>query len=86
MPDQTRRAGNRSVMSWPSKTMRPAVGEKNPVIRLKKVVLPAPLGPMMARNSPGSTVIDTSLTAIRLPKCFETFLTCNRLTTPPFAE
>src|ERR1700722_19512760 len=63
--------------------MRPEVGVKKPVIRLKKVVLPAPLGPMMARNSPGSTVIDMPFTAIRLPKCLETFSTRNRLTVSP---
>ena len=73
-------------MSWPSNRMRPDVGAKKPVIRLKNVVLPAPLGPMMARNSPGSTFIEILLTAIRLPKCFDTFWTCKRLTTPPFAE
>ena len=32
--------------------MVPEVGGKNPLIRLKKVVLPAPFGPMIARNSP----------------------------------
>ena len=44
-------------------------------MRLKKVVLPAPLGPITARSSPGSTVIDTSSTATRLPKWRETFST-----------
>ena len=42
------------------------------------MVLPAPLGPITARSSPGSTVIDTSLTATRLPKCLETFSTCKQ--------
>jgi len=45
-----------------------------------------PLGPITARSSPGSTIIDTSLTATRLPKCFETFSTRNRVTMSPFAE
>ena len=66
-------------MSSPSKIMRPELGRRNPLIRLKNVVLPAPLGPMMARNSPGSTVIDTSLTAMRLPKCLDTLSTRNKL-------
>ena len=35
----------------PSNTISPAVGSKNPEIMLKNVVLPAPLGPMMARSS-----------------------------------
>ena len=86
MPHHTRRAGRKWVTSWPSKTMLPDVGVKKPVIRLKKVVLPAPFGPMIARSSPGSTVIEISLTAIRLPKYFETFLTWSRLITPPYAE
>src|ERR1700734_4261781 len=86
MPSQTRRAGNSPLMSWPSKRMRPDVGLKNPVIRLKKVVLPAPFGPMMARSSPGSTVIEISLTAIKLPKCLETFSICSKLTMSPFSR
>ena len=42
-------------MSCPSNMMVPAVGGKKPLIRLKKVVLPAPFGPMMARSSPFAT-------------------------------
>jgi len=38
---------------------------EKPLIKLKKVVLPAPLGPITARSSPGSTVRETPLTAIR---------------------
>ena len=56
------------VMSRPSNRIEPEVGAKKPLIRLKKVVLPAPFGPITARSSPGSTVIDTSRTATRLPK------------------
>jgi hypothetical protein len=51
---------------------------------LKNVVLPAaPFGPMMARNSLGSTVMEMLLTASRLPKSFYTFLTRSKLMTPP---
>ena len=64
--------------------MRPAAGVKKPVIRLKNVVLPAPFGPIMARSSPGATVIEILLTATRLPKFFDTFLTCRRMMTPPW--
>ena len=74
MPRQTRRAGSRSVTSSPSNMMRPDVGVRKPLIRLKNVVLPAPFGPMTARSSPGSTVIDTSSTATRLPKCLRDVL------------
>ena len=38
------------------------------------MVLPAPLGPITARSSPGSTVIETSSTATRLPKCLRDVL------------
>ena len=83
MPRHTRRAGNRLVMSSPSKKMRPELGRRNPLIRLKNVVLPAPLGPMIARSSPSSTVIDTLLTAIRLPKWRDTLSTRNKLMVSP---
>src|SRR5664279_1191719 len=85
MPRHTRRAGNSDVMSSPSNTMRPELGVRKPLIMLKNVVLPAPLGPMTARSSPGSTVIDISSTAIRLPKCLQTLSTRNRLMTRAFA-
>ena len=60
------------------------VGGKKPLIRLKKVVLPAPFGPITARSSPGSTVIDTSSTATRLPKRRDTFSTLSRVMTGSF--
>ena len=62
-------------MSWSSNVMRPDVWVRKPLIRLKNVVLPAPFGPITARSSPGSTVIDTLSTATRLPKCFDTLST-----------
>jgi hypothetical protein len=40
------------VMSVPSKTTRPNVSMRVPVMRLKTVVFPAPLGPMRLRISP----------------------------------
>src|SRR5215470_223648 len=58
-------------MSWPSKTMRPPVGRSTPVRQLKKVDLPAPLGPMMARISPRRTLTETLLSAVRPPKRIE---------------
>src|SRR4051812_18258641 len=48
--------------------MRPASGRRNPVSWLKSVLLPAPFGPMMARNSARPTSNDTSLVATRPPK------------------
>jgi hypothetical protein len=63
--------------------IEPEDGGKNPLIRLKKVVLPAPFGPMMARNSPLATLSDTSRTATRLPnrlltlQISSTFMPCS---------
>ena len=79
MPIATRFSGEVRVTSWPWNKMRPEVGGKNPLIRLKNVVLPAPLGPMMARSSPGGTVSETESTATRLPKCRLAFSTTSRL-------
>src|SRR3989442_10437214 len=55
-------------MSSPSKTMRPPVGRRRPVRQLKKVLLPAPFGPMRARTSPRRTSRVTPLRAVRPPK------------------
>src|SRR5581483_11960898 len=55
-------------MSWPSIRMRPAVGRRTPVMQLKRVDLPAPLGPMTARISPRRTLSDTRSSAVRPPK------------------
>ena len=75
MPQPTRARGQqRGDVLVRRSTMRPAVGAKKPLIRLKNVVLPAPFGPITARSSPGSTVIETSSTATRLPKCLVTLL------------
>src|SRR5439155_1954496 len=60
----------RPAMSWDSAGERPAVG--SPEIRLKSVVLPAPLGPMSARRSPARTARATSSTARRPPNALET--------------
>jgi len=50
-----RAAAPRRVMSWPLKRMRPSLGRYCPLNRLKKVVLPAPLGPMMDFRVNGAT-------------------------------
>src|SRR3974390_3610320 len=42
-------------MSWPLRVTEPEAGVTSPVIRLNSVVLPAPLGPMISRRSPGAT-------------------------------
>src|SRR5205085_5913014 len=47
---------------------RPALGGITPEMALKKVVLPAPLGPMMPTSSPPSIATETPSTAVRPPK------------------
>ena len=53
------------VMSRPLKKMRPRVGGRNLVSRLKQVVLPAPFGPIRAWMVPRSTRRLTPLTATK---------------------
>src|SRR5690554_3950988 len=47
--------------SCPSKVMEPAMAWTEPEIVLNRVLLPAPLGPTIATNSPSLTVMFTSL-------------------------
>ena len=51
-------------MSVPSNTTRPDVGSWLPASSENSVVLPAPLGPMMPRNSRSSTETSTVSTAV----------------------
>ena len=68
IPRRTRYTTERSRMLSPSNQISPALGGKKPVIRLKNVVLPAPLGPITARSSPSLMANETSRTACSLPK------------------
>src|SRR5262245_27726886 len=61
------RSGGSPVMSSPSSRMRPPVGRSTPVTQLKNVLLPAPLGPIRARISPGMTDRVTPLSAVSPP-------------------
>jgi hypothetical protein len=45
------RCASRPVMSSPCRAMRPELTGKRPLIRLNRVDLPAPFGPMMACRS-----------------------------------
>ena len=45
--------GGNPVMSLSRKKTFPDDGRKAPAINLKRVVFPAPFGPMMPRSSPG---------------------------------
>src|ERR671930_659521 len=53
------------VTSRPLSTTRPASARRCPVIRLKSVVLPAPLGPMIALTLPFGTSNETRETATK---------------------
>ena len=44
------------VMSRPNSATEPLSGASSPVMRLNRVVLPAPFGPMISRRSPGATL------------------------------
>src|SRR6266446_5391867 len=63
--------------------MRPSLGRVSPLIRLKSVVLPAPLGPMIARRSPGPTVRLTPSTARRPPNSLQRPLRLSAAATRP---
>src|SRR5581483_12323330 len=72
------RSGRARVMSRPSNAIRPEVGLYNPVSMLKKVVLPAPFGPMIETIECGSTKKETLLTATRPPNSLYTSAACSR--------
>ena len=67
MPRCARRRAGARVMSRPNSAIDPLSGTSSPVIRLKSVVLPAPLGPMISRRSPGSTTRSTLAVTRRPP-------------------
>src|SRR6266480_4326343 len=67
MPFCEMRLGDNPAMPSPLRRMRPEVGRMTPVRQLKNVLLPAPLGPMMARISPRLTSKSTELSAVRPP-------------------
>ena len=54
--------------SRPFQCSDPAWGSTKPHITLKSVVLPAPLGPITPRTSPGATLTDTESSAVMPPK------------------
>ena len=62
---------------WPRQRTPPEVSGKTPVIRLKVVLLPAPLGPIKPTISPASMWKLTSLTATKPPNSFRTWSTSN---------
>ena len=59
-------------MLSPRRRISPLSGGKSPVATLKKVVFPAPFGPMRPMIPPSGMTRSTSLTAVRPPKRFVT--------------
>ena len=55
MPRRMRSAGAIAARSRPRKRMVPLAGASTPITALMSVLLPAPLGPRMATNSPART-------------------------------
>src|SRR6185295_14108266 len=70
----SRSAGASPVTSCPSIRIEPRSGISSPAIRRNVVVLPAPVGPSRATNSPSPTVSDRSLTACVFLNALETAL------------
>ena len=68
MPFREIRSEGRPVMSSSLRTIRPLLGRSTPVRQLKNVLLPAPLGPMIARISLRATSKLTSDNALSPPK------------------
>src|SRR5882672_11640717 len=70
----SRSAGASPVTSRPPIRIEPRSGISNPATRRNVVVLPAPVGPSKATNSPSPTVNDRSLTAGAFLNALETAL------------
>src|SRR5919108_1382996 len=86
MPSRQTSCGATPVMSRPSRITAPASGSRCPVIRLKNVVLPAPLGPMMAAIWPGATVRLTPPTATKPSNDLRRSRTSSTTRAPPAAR
>ena len=71
-PFWVRSGSARRVMSSPKHSITPLEGVSTPLMQWNSEVLPAPLGPMMTRRSPGATSRLTSLTARNPPKSLVT--------------
>src|SRR5580658_2222667 len=71
MPSAVRRWLGQRVTSWPNSSTRPDEAGRMPLMRLNKVVLPAPFGPMIALRSPGMIFSDTPRTARKPPNAFD---------------
>jgi hypothetical protein len=57
----------RGHTGWPSRVIVPESGCRSPSIISTRVVLPAPFGPRIPKNSPSPTASETSSTAATVP-------------------
>jgi hypothetical protein len=73
------RSGGRPVVSLPKNFTVPEVDGFNPVMALRKVVLPAPFGPIKPMTSPWCNVMETLLTAINPPNFLVKFSVSNTI-------
>ena len=64
-----RSCGSTGAMSRPPSRMRPSSGVSKPASIRSSVVLPQPLGPNSAKNSPALMSSESRSTARKLPKC-----------------
>src|SRR3954471_899839 len=71
-PSRARSSGGFFETSRPAKETVPEVSGRAPVRQLKKVDLPAPLGPIRPRMSPSSTDTEASSTALKAPNALVT--------------
>src|SRR5205814_6636422 len=67
---EARTAGSRG--GFPKTSTAPEVGRERPAISLRRVVLPAPLGPKSTATSPGAIERLMASSAMRGPKRFPT--------------
>src|SRR6267142_6711001 len=67
--------GERPAISMPSSRMRPESGFNAPVMRLKNVLLPAPLGPITAVSDPSAKFNVISSAALTPPNDLESCCT-----------
>src|SRR5690242_9087316 len=71
-PRRAMRYGRSPATSLPSSLIDPCEGLSRPLIKLKSVDLPAPLGPMIAWRSPSGTVSETPRMISVAPKLLRT--------------
>ena len=83
MPRFMRSTRDSRITSSPSSRTCPESGGKAPLMRLKKVLLPAPLGPITADSEPEGKVIDTSSMAWTPPNALVRFRISSFIATDP---